>query len=300
MVEQQIASRILMIRPVRFAFNAQTALNNAFQKVGEADVQQQALQEFDDFVKILRLNQIDVSVINDTELPHTPDSIFPNNWLSFHAPDRLALYPMFAHNRRLERKPAVLDFARQSGYTSVLDLTNFESENRFLEGTGSMVLDRENKIAYACLSPRTDLAVLKKFCEEMNYTPCTFQSFDARQIPIYHTNVMMCIAKELAVVCLESIRDSMDRKQLEKTLEATRKQVIEISLAQVDSFAGNMLQVQNQKGQRLMVMSSQAFQSLTTMQVQKLTLQNKIIHSPLYTIERHGGGSARCMMAEVF
>ncbi|MBS1555968.1 MAG: amidinotransferase [Bacteroidetes bacterium] len=289
-----------MIRPVRFAFNAQTAVNNAFQKVGESDVQQQALQEFDDLVQILRVNQIDVTVINDTELPHTPDSIFPNNWLSFHAPDQLVLYPMFANNRRFERKAAVLEFARQSGYTQVLDLTSYENENQFLEGTGSMVLDRENKIAYACLSARTHLAVLQKYCEEMNYTPCTFHAFDTRQTPIYHTNVMMCIAKELAVVCLESIRDSMERKQLEKTLEATRKQVIEISRAQVDTFAGNMLQVQNQKGQRLMVMSSQAFQSLTTMQVQKLTLQNKIIHSPLYTIERHGGGSARCMIAEVF
>jgi hypothetical protein len=300
MVEQQTASRILMIRPAHFAFNAQTAVNNAFQKAGEADVQQHALQEFDDLVEILRVNQIDVTVINDTELPHTPDSIFPNNWLSFHAPDQLVLYPMFANNRRLERKPAVLEFARLSGYTPVLDLTSYENENQFLEGTGSMVLDRESKIAYACLSARTHLAVLQKYCEEMNYTPCTFHAFDARQTPIYHTNVMMCIAKELAVVCLESIHDSAERKQLEQTLNSTRKQVIEISLTQVDCFAGNMLQVQNQKGQRLMVMSSQAFQSLTTMQVQKLTLQNKIIHSPLNTIERLGGGSARCMMAEMF
>jgi hypothetical protein len=297
----QTTSHVLMIRPVHFGYNAQTAVNNAFQSVEDLDAQDKALNEFDSFVALLRRHSIDVTVVDDTPTPHTPDSIFPNNWVSFHDDGRVVLYPMYAANRRLERKPHVLEALRARFHlTTPIDLSEYEQQGLFLEGTGSMVLDRTHKIAYACLSQRTDAAVLEDFCRRLGYTPHTFTATDAKGYPIYHTNVMMCIADTYAVICLDSIADDAERQQTIKRLESTNKEIITITLDQMNHFAGNMLQVSNATGERLLVMSSQAYHSLTQEQIFQIEQRNPIIHASLDTIERNGGGSARCMIAEVF
>lgn len=296
----QNTHQLLMIRPVNFGYNAQTAVNNSFQK-DTGNVQAKALQEFDDFVHILRKNKTDVIVIEDTPEPATPDSIFPNNWISFHEDGRIFLYPMFAPNRRQERKLHVLETIRNKfSVSEIVDLSKYEAENMFLEGTGSMVLDRENRIAYACLSPRTDEKLLNEFCRLTGYTSVTFTSIDNKGIDIYHTNVMMCIARNYAVICLSSIRNKKERKRLIVSFQNTNKEVITISLEQLNHFAGNMLQVKNEDGELILVMSSQAYHSLTAAQIEPLRKYNRIIHSSLNAIETAGGGSARCMMAEVF
>ena len=297
----QTTSHILMIRPVSFSFNAQTAVNNAFQSNSNAeDAQQRALDEFDQFVNLLRKNGVDVIVVDDTREPHTPDSIFPNNWVSFHRDGTLLLYPMYAENRRAERKPHVLEkISSQFRIERKIDLSNYEKEGLFLEGTGSMVLDRDNRIAYACLSPRTNVQVLNDFCRQMNYRPVLFDAVDETGKPIYHTNVMMCVADQYVVICLDSIRNKEQRAATEKAILGAGKKLIPISYSQMNHFAGNMLQVENNEGEKLLIMSSQAFDSLTSHQVQLLTGYNRIIYSGLTTIETNGGGSARCMMAEV-
>lgn len=290
-----------MIRPVNFAFNAETAVNNAFQVAGETDeVQETARLEFDGFVKLLRENGVDVTVVEDTPVPYTPDSIFPNNWVSFHADGTVLLYPMFAPNRRTERKPHILE-ALTGHFTirQTLDLTGFEHQNLFLEGTGSMVLDRDQKIAYACLSPRTDRTVLEDFCTKMQYRAVIFDAVDASGQHIYHTNVMMCVADRYVVICLDSIADAGQRQQVSDSITQSGKAIIPISLDQMAHFAGNMLQVQNAAGERLLIMSSQAFESLKETQLQQLTSFNRILHASLHTIESNGGGSARCMLAEI-
>ncbi len=297
----QNTAHLLMIQPVNFGFNAQTAINNTFQKNIGGDVQQKALQEFTDFVAVLRKNKIDVTVFEDSLHPATPDSIFPNNWISFHADGRVFLYPMFAVNRRLERKAAVLDAVKANfSVTEIVDLTGSENDGLFLEGTGSMILDRENKIAYACLSPRTDKKLLNEFCKLVDYNPVTFSATDNTGVDIYHTNVMMCVAETLAVACLEAITDKEEKANLVNSLRETNKEIVDISLQQLNHFAGNMLQVVNADGELLLVMSTQAYQSLTESQIEMLQKNNRIIHSSLNTIETAGGGSARCMMAEVF
>ena len=294
-------SHLLMIQPVNFGFNTETAVNNTFQKNMGGDVQQQALQEFTDFVAVLRKNKIDVTVVKDSLHPATPDSIFPNNWISFHADGRIFLYPMFAVNRRLERKTAVQEAVKSNfSFTEIIDLTGSENDGLFLEGTGSMVLDRENKIAYACLSPRTDEKLLNEFCKLIDYNPITFKAIDNTGVDIYHTNVMMCIAKTFAVVCLESVTVHEDKAKLIGSLIKTNKEIVDISLQQLNHYAGNMLQVINEEGELLLIMSTQAYQSLTNAQIEILQKHNRIIHSSLNTIETVGGGSARCMMAEVF
>jgi hypothetical protein len=297
----QTTSHILMIRPVNFGFNAETAVNNAFQtQTAGQHAQQQALKEFEDFIHVLRDNQVDVTVIDDTPDPHTPDSIFPNNWVSFHDEGLVCLYPMYAVNRRLERKPGVLhQLAQQFRIGRTLDFTGYEQEGLFLEGTGSMVLDREYKIAYACLSPRTDRKVLEDFCRQMNYTPEVFTAVDSQGRAIYHTNVMLCVADRYIVACLDSLPDPAEKQHLADTVRSCQKELISISLDQMNHFAGNMLQVHNAKGERLLVMSTQAYDSLDSGQIAKLTAYNRILHSPLTTIETNGGGSARCMMAEI-
>jgi len=301
----QTTSHILMIRPVNFTFNAETAVNNAFQKTpdavgSDAGAQRQALEEFDGFVTLLRDNGLDVTVIDDTPEPYTPDSIFPNNWISFHQQGLICLYPMFAVNRRLERKPGVLEqLGRAFHIGQTLDFSSYEQEGLFLEGTGSMVLDRDNKIAYACLSPRTDKGVLLDFCAKTGYTPEVFAAVDSSHRAIYHTNVMMCVADRYVVVCPDSLPDTVERQHLAATIRASGKQLIPISLQQMDHFAGNMLQVHNRQGERLLVMSSQAYDSLSPQQIEQLSSYNKILQSPLTTIETNGGGSARCMMAEI-
>lgn len=297
----QTTSHILMIRPVNFGYNAETAVNNAFQvNTAEADVQQKALAEFDGFVQILLANGIDVLVVNDTPEPHTPDSIFPNNWISFHHDGTILLYPMYAENRREERKPHVLENIRQHFLIQKeVDLSKYENEQLFLEGTGSMVLDRDKHIAYACISPRTNQTVLNDFCSRMNYKAIVFDATDGNGHPIYHTNVMMCVADQYIVICLESIANPDEQQLVIDTIKQSEKKLIPISLKQMNHFAGNMLQVENNKGEKLLVMSSQAYESLTQEQINSLESFNRIVHASLSTIETNGGGSARCMMAEV-
>ena len=290
-----------MIRPVNFSFNAETAVNNAFQVAGTADhAQEQALGEFEGFVQLLRDNGVDVTVVQDTPDPYTPDSIFPNNWVSFHDDGTVCLYPMYAVNRRLERKPGVLEtLSRRFRIDATLDFSSYEKEGLFLEGTGSMVLDRDRKIAYACTSPRTDIEVLLDFCRKMGFVHDFFTAVDAEGRSIYHTNVMMCVADRYAVVCLDALPIAAERAHLASTIRASGKTLIPITLSQMNHFAGNMLQVHNQQDQKLLVMSSQAYASLDPEQIRQLTAFNRIIHSPLTTIEMNGGGSARCMLAEV-
>lgn len=300
-MQPQTTSHVLMIQPVNFGFNAETAVNNAFQVKGYNDnAQQKALHEFEHFVAGLKNNNIDVNVIKDTALPYTPDAIFPNNWISFHQ-GVICLYPMYAVNRRNERKPGLIETLKEEyNILKVIDLTAYETQQKFLEGTGSMVLDRQHNIAYACLSPRTDKTVLNDFCRQMKYTPVIFDATDQNNMPIYHTNVMMCVADKFVVICLDSIRDSIQKQTLTDSFLASNKKVVTISYEQMNHFAGNMLQVENKQGEKFLVMSSQAYKSLTIKQANELEQFNQIIHAPLNTIETNGGGSARCMMAEVF
>lgn len=289
-----------MIRPVNFGFNAQTAVNNAFQSRTGDNPQEKALAEFNGFVSLLRANGVEVTVMDDTPEPYTPDSIFPNNWISFHSDGSICLYPMYAPNRRQERKPALIEELTQRFHiNNTIDLSHYEAEDRFLEGTGSMVLDRDYHIAYACLSPRTDNKVLDDFSRQMRYKPILFTAVDAKNQPIYHTNVMMCVADKYVVICLDSIPDPKERQLVSDTIRKSKKDLIPISLEQIGRFAGNMLQVHNNKGEKLLVMSSQAFKSLSPEQIRILGKYNRIIHAPLDTIETNGGGSARCMLAEI-
>lgn len=295
-------SNILMIRPVNFTFNEQTALSNAFQNKPEQEhIQPPVLKEFNQFVQLLTDNGINVTVMADTLFPHTPDSIFPNNWISFHDDGSIFLYPMQAENRRLERKPHIINALKKTfRVKQIHDLSYFENENQFLEGTGSMVLDRENKIVYAALSPRTCLPVLKEFCARTGYTSIYFHTVDANTIPIYHTNVMMCLGSGFAVICMESISDQEEKTKVYKSLSATRKEIIEISLHQLKHFAGNMIQLVNNSGELLLVMSGAALNCLSENQRFRLEKYGRLVCSPLNVIEAVGGGSARCMIGEIF
>ncbi len=298
----QHTSHLLMIKPVNFDFNSETAVNNSFQvNVVDQTKQQKALEEFENLVAVLREHKIDVTVIEDTPDPHTPDSIFPNNWISFHSNGHVYLYPMFAPNRRKERKQHVIDtINKKFSITKTIDLSGHEVNDTFLEGTGSMVLDRDNTIAYACLSPRTDKTILEEFCTKENYHPVYFHSVDVSHSPIYHTNVMMCVADRYVVICLDSIKDAAEQKLVIDTITGSGKTIIPISIDQMNHFAGNMLQVHNEEGITFLVMSSQAYHSLTAEQRIALEKFNPIIHADITTIETNGGGSARCMLAEIF
>lgn len=296
-------STVFMVRPVNFAFNEQTAHSNAFQdrKSKDLEVHDKALKEFDDFVQVLRDNGLNVIVIEDKPAPHTPDSIFPNNWISTHTDGKVFIYPMEASNRRFERRPEIIEELRNKfKIESEVDLTYLESQNKFLEGTGSMVLDRKNKLAYACISPRTDKKALNIFCDLSGYKPVVFHAFGPSGKAIYHTNVMMCVGEQFAVICLEAIRDAAEREYVKNLLETSGKEVVEISLQQMHRFAGNMLQLTSNDGAALLVMSQQAYQSLSNSQIKQLTKYCKIVSSPLNTIENCGGGSARCMIAEIY
>ena len=290
-----------MIRPVDFKFNAQTAGNNKFQQLTEQEgVQEQALKEFDDFALLLRNSGVDVRIIDDTPEPETPDSIFPNNWVSFHENAEVFLYPMFSENRRMERRDEVIEQLAESFIIDkITDLSPYEKEERFLEGTGSMVLDRENKMAYACISLRTDAEVFADWCSKAGFKGVAFRADDKDGFPIYHTNVMMCIADRFAVICLDAIQNYQEKEMVMQQLIQNGKEIIEISIDQMNHFAGNMLQVQNKTGKQLLVMSEQAYLSLNKTQVFLLEKYGELIHSPLYTIEKNGGGSARCMLAEL-
>jgi len=306
---KQITNTILMIRPVSFRMNEQTAVNNYYQKVLESvtpeTVQFKALQEFDDFVEKLRTVGVKVIVINDTKNTDTPDSIFPNNWISFHENGDVALYPMFAENRRLERREDILEMLEESGYqiNNVVDYTSAEEEKIYLEGTGSLLLDRVNGKAYCALSPRADEDLLIEFCEDFEFTPVSFvanQTLNEKRMPIYHTNVIMCLGEKFSVICLDSIDDKKERKEVIKHLKEDKKEIIAITEEQVNSFAGNMLQVLGKNEERYIVMSNSAYESLTKQQLNQIEKHGKILYSSLDTIEACGGGSARCMMAEVF
>ena len=305
-MRSQTTSNILMIRPVRFGFNEQTAESNAFQDKAfgqqtQETAQTQALQEFDEMVARLRKHGVNVIVVDDTPEPHTPDSIFPNNWVSFHYNGTVIEYPMQAPNRRLERRQDIISLLEKDFYINRrIDLSNFEEKGEFLEGTGSMVLDRKFKIAYACISPRTHESVLSEFGIQMNYEIVKFTAVDGAGKQIYHTNVLMCIGDMFAVICLEAIPDLDERLNVRNSLESSGKQVIEITLDQMNQFAGNMLQVENKSGQRYLVMSKTAHDSLTSEQTDTLKKHTKLLVVEIPTIERLGGGSARCMMAEVF
>lgn len=294
-----------MIRPVRFGFNEQTADSNAFQDIKLAaqtkDVaQEDARREFDEMARQLQAVGVDVMVYEDTPEPYTPDSIFPNNWVSFHASGTVILYPMQAENRRLERQQAIIDdLSRKFHVSRIIDLTHFEEEGKFLEGTGSVVLDRMHRVAFASLSPRTHPDVLAEFSRQTGYRTVSFHSTDAIGKAVYHTNVVMCIAENCAIVCLSAITDPDERLMVRQELEKLNKQIIDISLEQMASFAGNMLMVQTKKGAKLLVMSTRAYKSLTLKQVDQLNEYATLIHFDLPMIEGNGGGSARCMMTEV-
>jgi hypothetical protein len=305
----QITNTVLMIRPVQFRMNEQTAVNNFYQKSTENTlpdtVNAKATKEFDTMVIKLKKAGIHVIVVEDTKDFDTPDSIFPNNWISFHGNGTIGLYPMFAENRRLERKDSVLEAVEAEGFKieTVVDYTEAEVDGFYLEGTGSILLDRENQKAYCALSARADEELFIEFCEDFEYTPVVFSAYqtvnDKREL-IYHTNVMMCLGTTFAVVCLASIDDKKERKNLLKHLHEDGKKVIEISEDQVNNFAGNMLQLKGTDDHSYLVMSQSAFDSLRPAQVQLLEAHATIISSSLDTIETCGGGSARCMMAEVF
>ncbi|PKA99081.1 hypothetical protein B0O79_2779 [Flavobacteriaceae bacterium MAR_2009_75] len=304
----QITDTILMIRPVNFRMNEQTAVNNYFQEdldLKNATINQKAQEEFDAFVKVLRDKGVNIIVVDDTPEPNTPDSIFPNNWISFHADGTVALYPMFAENRRNERREDVLDILEEKGFQieNVVDYTSAEEEEVFLESTGSMILDRVNEKAYCALSERASEELFIEFCEDFEFTPVVFsanQSVDGKRKPIYHTNVMMCLAETFSVICLDAIDDKKEKKNVLNHLRQDGKEVIAINEIQMHHFAGNMIQVVGTSEKRYLVMSSAAYGSLTKDQIDKIEKNCEILHSDLETIETCGGGSARCMMAEVF
>lgn len=301
----QTTDTLLLVRPFRFRKNEETAVNNYFQEdLLSPFPAQQAQKEFDDFVNALNIHKINTLVIQDEGEFDTPDSIFPNNCISFHKRTTV-LFPMFAENRRRERKLDYLDALQRWGLTfdDIIDYTGFEKENRFLEGTGSLILDRINRIAYCALSPRADAGIAHQFCLDLGYELFIFearQTIDGLRKPIYHTNVMMSVGTQFAVVCTDSIDNRYEKRSLIKRLEASGKTIVEISEDQVSSFAGNILEVRSSTGNPYIVMSSQAYRSFTVEQLNLLRSWAQIVHSPLDTIERGGGGSARCMLAEVF
>ncbi|MFA5768684.1 MAG: arginine deiminase-related protein [Bacteroidales bacterium] len=295
-------SKLLMIRPCCFGFNPQTAVNNTYQvSTGEAPslIQEKALAQFDGYVALLRKHHIDVVVAEDTPLPHTPDSIFPNNWISFHPGQMAVLYPMYAPNRRLERKKSVFRVIQEHApRIRWIDMSPRERENRFLEGTGSMVFDREKRRAYACRSPRTDEGLFRDVCETLDYHAVCFDAAD-KGTPVYHTNVLMCMAKEYVVICLEAVCSKEERQMLLDIFQKDNKKVVEITRDQMNNFAGNMFQVFSRDNEPFLIMSRRALKALTPSQRKILRSFNEFITPSLDTIETHGGGSARCMIAEI-
>lgn len=291
-----------MVRPAHFAYNEETAKNNHFQKKSSiSDLNERAVKEFDDFVDILRSNKIDVVVVQDTIDPHTPDSIFPNNWFSTHSTGELVLYPMFAENRRLERTSRVLEtIDKHYSAHKTIDLTDWESKNRFLEGTGSLILDHYNRIVYACRSERTDDIVFEEFYSKMNFEPELFNAYDEKGQLIYHTNVMLSIGEDIAIICAESIIDEKRRDSVINRLKDSKKKVIEISYEQMKDFCSNVIEVRSTENKNYLIMSETAKNSFTDEQKEILELHCTIISSPLKIIEETGGGSARCMIAEIF
>lgn len=301
----QTTNTVLMIEPAAFGFNAETAQNNYFQVNSEnAETQSKALAEFSAFVEKLRSKGIQVITVKDTLEPHTPDSIFPNNWISMHSDGRVVLYPMNAVNRRWERREDILQMLKKNFQVKeIVDLSAPENEGKFLEGTGSMIFDHDNKLAYGSVSLRLDEALFREFCEKFGFKPIIFHSFQTaggKRLPIYHTNVMMCVADQFVVICLDCIDDENERRMVVDAIVNSGKEIVEIKEDQMHQFAGNMLQVSNNEEKKFLVMSQSAYQSLMPEQIQQIKKYSEIIYADLETIETNGGGSARCMLAEVF
>lgn len=306
---QQITNSILMIRPVAFRMNEETKVNNFYQKglngTLPAAINAKAQLEFDALVAKLQGVGVNVIVVNDTTDTDTPDSIFPNNWISFHHDGVVTIYPMFAENRRLERRDDILDILEDKGFriADIMDYTEAEEEQVYLEGTGSVVLDRANGKAYCALSPRADEELFIEFCEDFELTPVIFNAFqtvEGKRELIYHTNVMMCVGDTFAVVCAECIDDKTERKNVLENLRQDGKEILLINEKQMSHFAGNMLEVLGTDDEKYLIMSEQARESLTGKQIEQLEKHATIVSSNLETIEACGGGSARCMMAEIF
>ena len=309
-MSQQSTSTLLMVKPHGFDYNTETAEDNHFQTGGKAlsssEITRQALDEFEAFVKEINAKGIEVIVYDDLATKATPDAVFPNNWFSTHMNGTVYLYPMFAPNRREERRQEVLNLLTQEyGFSvdRIMDLSKHEEVGLFLEGTGSMILDRPNRIIYAALSERTSKELLKQYAQEIGYALIAFTSYhnvNQKEVLIYHTNVMLCVAEDYCVVCLECIKNLTERKVVVESLKKTNKTIIEISLDQIDHFAGNMLEANNKANESFLIMSSRAYHSLSSEQIKQIEQYSKIIHTPLTTIENYGGGSARCMLAEIF
>ncbi len=297
----KIPSTVLMIRPVNFAYNKQTAESKSFQtKKNEQlsdEIQQLALKEFNTFVKTLSENYIDVIIFDDTKIPYTPDSIFPNNWISFHENNTIVLYSMLAENRRKERRDDIINYFKNEK-TELIDLSENETKNIFLEGTGSILFDYKNKIAYSAISSRTNKKLFEELCSRLHFKSICFKAVDRNEQAIYHTNVLMSIGDTFAVICKDCISDKKELEAIVSSLITTDHAIIEISFDQMNAFAGNMYQLFN-FDESLIVMSEQAFNSLNTDQINALEKHGRLIYSPLYTIEKYGGGSARCMIADV-
>lgn len=302
---KQSTSHVMMIRPIAFGFNPQTADSNAFQtndgSLSIEEIRKKAIEEFDTFSSDLLNKGVNVFIVDDTVNDETPDAVFPNNWITTHEDGSIITYPMESPLRRLERRDDII-YKLSDKYVVKRRhyLEFYENENLFLEGTGSMIFDRLNQIVYACKSSRTDQIVLNEFCQITGYRPVLFSSVDAMGQSIYHTNVMMAMGDEFVVICMESVKDQEEKTMLYDIFNKTGKDVIELTPEQVNSFAGNMLQVLNDRGQRIMVMSEQAYNSLRADQIERIRQYAQILFAPLYTIENYGGGSARCMIAEIF
>ncbi len=305
-MRRQTTAHILMVRPANFAFNEETAANNAFQsrddRMSSQEMRTHAMAEFDGFVANLRAAGVNVIVAEDSSSPAKPDAVFPNNWVTFHQEGFVVTYPMFAPTRRLERREEIINTVLQEGFRSEarFHFEDSEARNRFLEGTGSIIFDHQHQLAYACLSPRTDADLLDDLCQKIGYQKVVFHSVDANNQDIYHTNVMMALGETFVVICLDSVRDAGERVMLERKFRETGKEIVDISLDQMNAFAGNMLQVRSLAGQVILVMSSTAYHALSPEQIAQLERHTQLLHSPIDTIENYGGGSARCMMAEIF
>ncbi len=306
---KQCTNTVLMVRPARFGPNEQTAVNNYFQRentnVLPSTIHVKAQQEFDALVVLLQTNGIEVIVLEDTPQPLKPDAVFPNNWISFHENGDVTMYPMFAENRRWERREDVLQVLEENNFVieHIVDYAEAEDEDVFLEGTGSMVLDRVHRKAYAAVSPRTDEDLFIEFCEDFEYTPVIFSAYQSsknKKELIYHTNVMLCVTETFAIVALETIIDKKERKNVVKHLKSNAKEILAITEKQMQHFAGNMLQLRGENDTLYLVMSTTAYTVLTEAQLAVIEKHCTVIHTDISTIEKYGGGSVRCMLAEVF
>jgi hypothetical protein len=300
----QTTSHLLMIRPAAFGFNPETAQTNVFQKQPadfSEEIHKKALEEFDNMVQLLKKEDLNLTVVEDTPEPYKPDAIFPNNWLTTHQDGVIVLYPMQAPNRRIERRQDIVEILQKKYKVhNVVNLSHYENRGKFLEGTGSMVLEHNHKIAYASISPRTSAEVLDRFCNTMRFQPIVFQALDEFDKPIYHTNVLMSVGDKFVIICMEAVRDASDQEDLIASFRKTQKEIFKVSYEQMKNFVANCIEVTNNKGERILVLSQRAYQHLEESQKKRLENYVKLLPCPLDTIETYGGGSARCMIAEIF